>query len=191
MLGELSESLATDIMALQQLESQGTSLTNANKTLIGQLDGNIIDQKEVGQMVNLTAGHLNIVFQTSAFQSLISKGSEVLTVDSIRVGILNLHDIACPQLIEELENYKIHLRNEWRPFMLDHFKYSLVETEDPLEPDHLRSPVDWGVIRSFPKVRNIVLLNLFITAGCADRSRQVSQQAQDLQTRIGIYLRNN
>ena len=189
MLMEIYSSLSADIENLNQGQENQLSLFDANKLIIASLNEQAYNKDEFGELVTSTAANLEIVFQTSAFESLRSKGIELVSDDQVRVQLLDLYDIVYPQLLKSYENYNIHLRNEWRPYMIDNFAYSVTDANSPGDLGFLRLPLDWNIIRKDTRMRNIVLLNQFITKALNFQTENVKEQAQELKSLISTYLK--
>lgn len=187
-LNEINTSLSADIVALNQsLEVQET-LAHNNALILQLYELENYDKIQLGRLVSSSAQHLEIVFQTSAFESLRSRGIDLVSDDSIRVKLLDLYDIAYPQLLIEFENYNIHLRNEWRPYMINNFSYNSSDAPHPTDVEFYRYPLNWKKLRRDDIGKNIILLNQFITYTSAIKTKEILKQVAQLKQLIEKYL---
>ena len=119
MLNEIHSSLLGDYERCQNAFSQLNTLYNANDSIIRFINTELMDVNTVVSNFSITAGNMEIEFQTSAYESLKSKGLDILSNDSLRIDLSNLYDFEYPRIQADFSNYNIHIRNEWRPFLLN------------------------------------------------------------------------
>lgn len=184
MLNEIHASLEGDYERCQVALSQLNNLYNTNDSIIRFINRVPVDLKTVGEYINNTSGYMQIEFHTSAYESLKSKGLDILSDDSLRIDLSNLYDFEYPRLQAELSNYNIHLRNEWRPFMLNNFQYKV--GSDPYQIT--RYPIDLDQLISHPKMENILIANRFLAILQADNIHDVMNEQESITDRIENYL---
>ena len=127
---------------------------------------------------------MQIEFQTSAYESLKSKGLDIISDDSLRIDLSNLYDFVYPSILSDFSNYNIHLRNEWRPFMLNNLQYKVESNSNQIT----RYPIDLDKLISDPKMENILILNRFLANIQADYLQYVISELVNVTDRIENYL---
>lgn len=185
MLNEIHTSLQADFTRCQLALSRLNELYIANDSIIRFIKTEVVDVKSVVDYFDNTSGNMEIEFQTSAYESLKAKGLDIVSNDSLRIDLSNLYDFEYPRIQANLSNYNIHLRNEWRPFMLDNFQYKAESNPNQIT----RYPIDLDKLISNPKMENILILNRFLANIQANNLQNVMNDIESITDRIETFLR--
>jgi len=144
----------------------------------------------MAEATRISSFTLEVLFQTSAFESLKSKGTDIISDDSIRLAISNLYDISYPKMVQSFDNYNVHLTNEWRPFLIDNYKPVLAGDISSTEFNLQRVPINLDKLRLDFKAQSIICLNQVVAKNCMRRTREIIEDVKDLKARIDKFLRS-
>ena len=184
MLNEIHSSLLGDYERCQNALSQLNTLYNANDSILRFINTEHMDVNTVVSNFSITAWNMEIEFQTSAYESLKSKGLDILSNDSLRIDLSNLYDFEYPRIQADFSNYNIHLRNEWRPFLLNNFEFKAGSDLNPIT----RYPIDLDKLISDPKMENILIINRGLANDQAHNLQNVMNEQVTIIDRIEKYL---
>jgi hypothetical protein len=154
MLVEIYSSLKSDYNRCQNLLTGVKKQFIANDSIIKFIKNETGDIITLENYFTISSINRKIDFQISAYESLKSKGLDIISNDSVRKSLSNLYDFSYPNIMNNFSNYNIHLRNEWRPFMINNFKFKISG-----DYEIVRHPIDWNRLKSVPKMENILILN--------------------------------
>jgi len=184
MLNEIHASLQGDYERCQVALEQLNALSNANDSIIRFIKTELTEVTTVVNYFDITSLNMQIEFQTSAYESLKSKGLDIISNDSLRIDLSNLYDFEYPRIMADFSNYNIHLRNEWRPFMLNNFQFKVESNSNQIT----RYPIDLDKLISDPKMENILILNRFLANTQANNLQYVMNELKTIADRIENFL---
>lgn len=174
MLREIYASLKADHLMCQNMLAGLNRMEIANDSIIKFLKNDTGDLTTVRGYFTTTALSSNLDFKLSAYESLKSRGLDIISNDSLRKSLSNLYDFRYPYSLYLVSNYNIHLRNEWRPFMIDNFQFNIEGNDDEI----IRRPLYWDKLKSNPKMRNILILNRYLIIGQKDNLKEIINELE-------------
>ncbi|NNC70539.1 MAG: hypothetical protein HKN90_06950 [Flavobacteriaceae bacterium] len=187
MLTEIYASLKSDYIRCQNILSIADSRFIANDSIIKLMEIDSINDKTVNRYFTISAGILRIEFQTSAYESLKSKGLDIISNYDLRNALSYFYDSSYQNTLESFSNYNIHIRNEWRPFMINNFQFEMYDDSNG-NTRLARHPIDWNKLNSEPKMKNILILNKALIVLQQNNIQQLMKQLQNLLKLIEKYI---
>ncbi len=155
MLNEIRSSLQEDYARCRDVLSLLSRQVIANDSIIKSIKTELKNAKTIEGYFQLSATTPQIEFHISAYESLKSKGLDIISNDSLRIELSDLYDFKFSIILKDFSNYHIHLRSEWRPFLINNFQYIDEEDYNQLT----LHPMDWDKLSSGSKMQNILIVN--------------------------------
>tara|TARA_R110001606_G_scaffold388956_1_gene554639 strand:- start:755 stop:1468 length:714 start_codon:yes stop_codon:yes gene_type:complete len=176
MLIDIYSSLKSDYNRCQNVLSTLNKQFIANDSIIKFMENKTGDITTINDYFNTTSISYQIDFQISAYESLKSKGLDIISNDSLRKSLINLYDYAYPRILNKFSNYNIHLRNEWRPFMINNFQFKIESDNNGIS----RHPIDFDKLNSETKMENILILNRALIVNKKNNLRQLMNKLENI-----------
>ncbi len=184
MLKEIHTSLQQDYDRLSETHSTLIRQVNANDSILKFIKDKDQNLAKLEGLFSFTVLSLSINFQTSGFESIKSKGLDIMSNDSLRIKLSNLYEYTYKLILDQNFGYQNHLRNKWSPFLDDNFQYRLVNNGT------IRRPINWRkLVNPESKMENFLVRNRIIAYWLAKRLQSTLVEIENLLEDIDDYLK--
>ncbi len=155
MLAEINTSIKVDMGELSRMADLCQFLQEDAEEGLRILNATHVAEDSLADILGSNI-QLGITFQTSAFESLKSRGLDYLSNDSIRIGLSKLYDQSYKKIEQSFNDYNQMLRGMWRPYLSEITR--IVNKNGGL----VHYPLNYNQIRNDAKVANQYETRLFL-----------------------------
>lgn len=162
---DLENQIRTRLERGQRIASSATDVLN-------YLDGDIAYHDSLNYDFNRLGWIMIFEPKTSPFETLNSKGIEIVSDDNLRLALLNLYDYYYPRATFFTDRYNGWSEEYITPFLIQNFKFN--------REDQRNIPVDRNALKSNVIFKNLVIEKYDSTDDLAFRYERLDERVERL-----------